>query len=313
MQSVPPIDRVSAQFNTKSIFPPIAGFYTAGHDLFIDFKDPTQTRNFYRWDWKLYEKQLWCQTCYQGEYVVYGEIKATLTNYGPPAGNIYTYTSGNTKLLEDCYFELTPPPPSIRNPLSEYKYDYTCRSQCWEIIYSHDINIFADERSNGGLIQNRKVAQIPFYDNNPGLVEIRQSSLTADAYRYLNLFQQQTQNTGGLADTPPTALIGNVRNVVNPKEAVVGYFAASAVATMRYWLDRKDVSGRSLGNSSPEGSSGLDGVELFYAFNLRLPQPEPTKPYQPEMVFLYGPPRPPTAICAPSDSKTPFKPEGWRD
>jgi hypothetical protein len=313
IQAAPPIEKVTSQFNPKSIFPPLRGLYTAGHDLFIDTKDPAEIRNYYRWDWKLYEKQEWCRTCYQGVYAIYGDITAQLIENPPPAGNYYIYRSGNTRLLEDCYYELTPPAFSLRNPVPEYIYDYTCRSQCWEIIYSHNLNLFSDQYTNGGSILNRKVAQIPFYDHNPGLVEIRQCSVTADAYRYFTLFQQQTQNTGGLADTPPSALVGNVHNVANKQEAVVGYFTASAVATFRYWLDRKDAYGVSLGGSGPNGYSGLPGEELFYALNLRRPKPEPTFPEAPELQLLNSPPRPPSAICAPSDSKTPFKPVGWRD
>jgi len=312
MQPVPPITNATARFNSRSLMPPLAGFYTAGHDIFIDFNDPIETRNYYRWDWKLYEKQEWCRSCYQGIYSIY-TVTATLINGAYPPGNYYIYTSDNTTLLENCYYELTPPYPSVRAPLPEYRYDYSCRTDCWEIIYSSAMNVFDDQYSNGGSVQGRKVAAIPFYDPNPGLVEIRQSSLTATAYRYFKLFQDQTQNTGGLADTPPSALIGNINNSANAKEKVVGYFTASAVATLRYWLDRKDTFGRSLGGSDPAGYSGLPGAELFYALNLRQPKPEPSFPQAPELQLFNGPPRPPTAVCAPSDSKTPYKPVGWRN
>ncbi len=56
MQPVPPVDKVTARFNPKGLFPPLNNFYTAGHDIFVDFNDPRETRNYYRWDWKLWEK-----------------------------------------------------------------------------------------------------------------------------------------------------------------------------------------------------------------------------------------------------------------
>ncbi|MVM35720.1 DUF4249 family protein [Spirosoma sp. HMF4905] len=311
IQTVPAIDKVAAQFNSKSIFPPLNASFTAGHDFFVDFRDPDQIRNYYRWDWKLWEKQEWCRSCYQGVYAIYGDITAVLYFTPDPPNYFYVYISGNTQLLEDCYYELAPPVPSKRNPVPGYTYDYSCRTQCWEIIYSHDLNLFDDQYTNGGLLINKKVAQIPFYDHNPGLVEIRQSSLTPDAYRYFKLFQQQTQNTGSLADTPPSALAGNVHNLANNHEAVVGYFSVSAVATKRYWLDRKDAFGLSLGNTG--GYSSIPGAELFYALNLRQPQPEPSLPGAPVLQLFNAPPRPPTAICVPSDTKTPYKPDGWRD
>ncbi|MDB5241629.1 MAG: hypothetical protein JWP57_2254, partial [Spirosoma sp.] len=185
--------------------------------------------------------------------------------------------------------------------------------QCWEIISSNTINLFDDQYTNGGLITGRNVAHIPFYIHGPGLVEIRQSSLTTDAYQYAKLFQQQTQNTGGLADTPPTALGGNIHNPANPKEMVVGYFSASAVATRRYWLDRKDAVGFPFGVTDPVFKPQSLADELFYALNLRPPLPEPQPPQQPEVYLQNSPPRPPTALCVPSDSRTPFRPEGWRD
>ena len=107
--------------------------------------------------------------------------------------------------------------------------------------------------TDGGLIAGQPVAQIPFYQHGPCLVEIRQAALTPLAYQFYKNFQNQTQNNGGVADTPPTITIGNVWNVANGRETVVGVFTASAVATVRYWLDRKDTQG------SPPG--------LFLALN----------------------------------------------
>lgn len=313
-QVIPPIvgiDKVSARFNSRSLSVPINQFFTAGHDLSVDFTDPANQRNYYRWDWKLYEKQDWCASCYQGIYSIYG-VTATLLQTG--SNNIYLYRSDNRTLLEACFAELPPPAPSQRSPLPEYRYDYTCRTNCWEIIYSHTINVFDDQLSNGGVISGRPVAQIPYYVSRPALVEIRQSSLTADAYRYFRLFQQQTQNAGGLADTPPTALAGNVHNLANEREVVVGYFAAVGTATQRYWLDRRDAVGRALGDTDPAGPSGQSGADLYYALNLRQPNPEPVPPLgYPQIDLIDSPPRPPTALCVPSESKTPNKPEGWRD
>ncbi|WP_332369270.1 hypothetical protein [Spirosoma telluris] len=46
------------------------------------------------------------------------------------------------------------------------------------------------------------------------------------------------------------------------------------------------------------------------------PTPDPNPPRNAPLVvnfFIDNTPRPPTALCAPLDQRTPFKPEGWQD
>ena len=307
MQPVPLIGRVSARFNPTSL--PVAeqltGGFRAGHDVFIDTQDPANQTNQYRWEWKQWEKQDWCRSCQQGIYAVDSILPHVYQNN--------TFYVSSRVPYEDCFvpkkYQDTGQPP-FQSGL--YVYDYPCRTQCWEILYSSSLNIFSDEFSNGGPILNRNVAHIPYYDSTACLVEIRQLSLTQPAYAYFKRFQDQTQNTGGLADTPPSAPVGNVQNPANPQERVVGYFTASAVSAVRYWLDRKDVRGLPLGQTDPTGKSELPGSELFFSLNQRQPMPEPIYPY-PSIRLIGAPPRPATALCVPSDSRTPFKPDGWRE
>lgn len=307
MPAVPPINRVTARFNTASLpaTQALGGYYRAGHDLFVDFQDPADQHNYYRWDWNLYEKQDWCRSCHQGVYAV--------NNILPHVYKFPNYYVSGDSLYEDCFVPVdyhdAGQPPLVTD---SYAYDYACRTTCWEILHNYDLNVFDDQYSNGGLIQARKIAEIPYYTHQPCLVELRQGSLPADAYRYFKLLQDQTQNSGGLADTPPTVLAGNVKNSVSNTERVVGYFTASATSAVRYWLDRKDATGLPLGATDPAGSPGLPGAELFYALNLREPYPEPTYP-APNVRIWGGPSRPPTAVCVSSDSRTPNKPVGWQD
>ena len=312
MPSVPPIAKVSAQFNRSSLSPQFLGGYRAGHDVFIETKDPVEQHNYYRWDWKLWERQYWCKTCTQGVYTTYKVL--------PFVYKDRNYFVTGTELYEDCFN----PPAGMERfdapevPKDYWNYDYLCRTPCWQILYGYNILLFDDAYSNGSLISQQRVAQIPFYDYQPGLVDIRQLSLTADAYRYYKLFQDQTQNTGGLADSPPTALGGNVHNAANPRQTLVGFFTASAVSVVHYWLDRKDAQGVAYGALDPSGPHNNIGDDLFFVLNQRRPSPEPPPPYQggrdAAKIWIWpNTDRPPMAPCLQSDNRTPFKPEGWRD
>ena len=296
MQAVPPIGKLTGQFNPKSLPTFQYGGFTAGYDFLIDTQDPANQRNYYRWDWDLYEQIYWCRTCTKSVYAVF-EVEPY------PVDGVYR--SGTTP-FENCFA----PGPPISVP-ADLRLDYRCRTQCWEIIHSRYLNLHDDQLTNGGLISGRNIGQIPLYTRQPALVVIRQSSLTPDAHQFFKLLENQTQNTGGLADLPPTVPIGNVHNTANSRENVVGYFTASAVATSRYWLDKQDSVGSSKGAYDENGVAASRNDELFYALNGRFPVAEDNPP--PSIVIVGGPPRPPTAICVFSDSRTPFKPEGWRD
>ena len=309
MPPVPTIDKVTLRFNPISLpLGLLEDSFRAGFDVFINTQDPVNQRNYYRWDWNLYEKQNWCQSCSQGYYMP-NKLKV-VSSY--PSILIY---QTQADLLEDCF---AAPADALfggaHEPTRYFETDYVCRTQCWDIIHSSELNLFSDENSNGGLITNRNVGQVPYYTQNPALVEVRQSSLTMDAYRYTSLLQKQTQNTGGLADTPPTALVGNVQNVSDPREPVVGYFTTEAVSSTRYWLDKKDHIGLAYGGAYYDIVKKIfepvpGEQQLFFAFHRKLPQPEGSLNF----TILGGVNRPPTAVCVPSDDRTPFKPVGWRD
>ncbi|GAB3559981.1 DUF4249 domain-containing protein [Spirosoma fluminis] len=312
MQPVSPIAKVTVKFNPTSLSAQQLDGYTAAHDIFVDTQDPAGQHNYYRWEWKLWERQFWCKTCLQGVYSYY---KVLPNMY---RGRDYFVTG--TERLDDCF---SPPAGKAGEEAPEvprefFLYDYQCQTPCWHIFYGYDITVLDDKFLNGSPIIQQRVAQVPFYDAQPALVDIRQLSLSPDAYRYYKLFQDQTQKTGGLADTPASVLIGNIRQVDNPDVGVVGYFSASASSLVHYWLNRTDTEGLAFGATDPSGPHLSEGDDLFYVLNRRRPTPEPPPPYlgereRPKVRLWPFNDRPPLVPCLLSDNQTPFKPEGWRD
>ena len=262
MQPVPPIARLQARFNPNSLSPAqqLQGSYAAAHDFYVDINDPADQRNYYRWEWIDWERQEWCRTC---------------------NGGLYFVNDATGNLLENCV---------AINSGGPLTYDYNCRTTCWEIVNGNDLSLFSDQNTNGSRIAGRRVAQVPLYSKERCLIEIRQNSLTPAAYSYFKTLGDQTQRTGGIADTPPAAPIGNVGNRANPAEAVAGYFTASAVTSQRYWLTRSDAVG-----FAPGLFQGLNGGR---------------NPVNEQSLVRD---RPPLAVCVPSDTRTPVKPEGWRE
>ena len=60
-----------------------------------------------------------------------------------------------------------------------------------------------------------------------------QHSLTEEAYEYWEKIAQLTNRVGTIFDTPPAPVQGNVFNVNDPEEVVLGYFEVTAIDTIR--------------------------------------------------------------------------------
>ncbi len=155
--------------------------------------------------------------------------------------------------------------------------------------------MFSDVYTNGQLQTGHKVASIPIYQRDPALIVVEQLSITANAYRYYNLFAAQVQNTGTLADSPPAPLAGNVKNLANATENVVGYFSAASVAVSRHKITRQEVT-----------TGIFQG--LFFAVNGRMPRLESAQPGG--SPFEKGAS---AAICVSSRTRTDQLPPGWND
>lgn len=253
--ATPPIDRVYTELEPEGI-PKNIG-YSPAHFIYLDTKDEPGRGDNFVWSWKLYEKQNICESCANGRYFI-----DRRTGVG-------ACRDESTPFQEETFYN-----------------DYQCDGGCWQVFYNTEINAMSDTYVDGNPIIGRLVAKIPVYQTLGALVEIKQQSLTPSAFRYLKLLTEQSQNNGGLADTPPAALVGNVRNVNEPNETVGGYFMVSSERVALVWLDRRDVAEQRL------AAQGLLGRQV----SLEVSQ---------------DPSRPPLAPCVNSRSRTPFQPEGW--
>ena len=86
----------------------------------------------------------------------------------------------------------------------------------------------ADDR----LVDGNVIYEFPqffVYGLQPGdSVEIWQTSISARAYNFWYLLQEQVFNSGSPFDTPPSSAKGNVICLSNPNEIVLGYFSTSS-------------------------------------------------------------------------------------
>ncbi len=246
---VPEIERIHDEFRKEGVLK--GDSFLPANYVYLDIKDPAEEKNNYLWTWKLWEKQDICITCEGGRYY-------------PNTG---------------C---------RIQKEYQGLFFDYYCEGDCWDIMRSSELNVLNDFTSNGKTITNRLVAQIPYYTTNGALIEISQQSISTDAYKYLKLLADQTQNTGTLVDTPPAAIIGNIKNINNANDPVAGFFMVKSIKSQRYWIDRKEP------NELKIKTVGLRDHNFSS---------------EPPVSGEFG--RPPLVKCLLSPTRTPYKPDGW--
>jgi hypothetical protein len=250
--TTPPILKVYDKFNQKSRLSDDGKKYYAGNEVFLDFKDMPNQKNFYLWRYTHYERIVHCTTCYNSQYD--------------------SKTLGCTIKLAS--FNRTP------------YYDYQCATECYGIFKGKLVNVLSDVVSDGDLVTGRLVAKIPYHNTFGCLVEIQQMSISPQNYTYHKNLESQLQSTGGLADTPAAAIVGNINNLTNSANKVVGYFGVVAIQKSRYWINRKN-----------------DTTEFDYI----LSHPPVEESADPRDLT-----RPPMIKCVRSATRTPFKPADWQ-
>lgn len=64
-------------------------------------------------------------------------------------------------------------------------------------------------------------------------IEVKKYNLTKDYFDFLSAVKEQGEFGGSIFDSPPTQILGNIRNVNNPSRFALGYFSTLALTTKR--------------------------------------------------------------------------------
>lgn len=70
---------------------------------------------------------------------------------------------------------------------------------------------------------------------------VNQYSLSKEAFDYWTLVEGQLNNTGSIFDAAPVQIRGNIFNVDNSQEVVLGYFGAQGITSKRIFIEADDI------------------------------------------------------------------------
>lgn len=245
-----PIVEAVANYDSELRFNEGEGSFEPGHTIAVTFDDPGGQENFYYWTYRAFENLVVCESC-----------------------------SGSVFRDGACI------PTAGFTP--EY-YNYLCETDCWRIRFPENVNIFSDEFSDGGTTRNLDVASLPLYTKENISVELQQFSLTPAAYQYYKVLKDIVDNNGGFNAPPPAALVGNMSNVNDSEDFVLGRFTAVASSTVSIFIDRLGIPAEAIAPRVP----------LSLEPTLNSPHPPPPTNFVP---------------CTETRFRTAIAPEGWME
>lgn len=121
-----------------------------------------------------------------------------------------------------------------------------CPQYCWvpDEIASSEANVLGVEKTGLTPVENIAVGFIPsdFKLDSLYLFWVKQYSLNARAFDFWKAIDDQNNNSGTIFDPPPGFIQGNIINVNNPDERVLGFFGASAVSSQRLQIQNNQIS-----------------------------------------------------------------------
>ncbi len=128
---------------------------------------------------------------------------------------------------------------STINPVSEIK------QTCWAHKRSDAIDIENTLSGHSGDFIMKPVLFVASAESDRLLiqycVEVKQMSLSAKEYEFWNLMTEINEAGGDIFDKQPFQVFGNISNLTNPDDQVIGYFQVSGVKQKRLYFTYRDA------------------------------------------------------------------------
>jgi hypothetical protein len=164
-----------------------------------------------------------------GEFHVYLDTQDPATT-----GDYYRWNYTNYEKLDYCKETI------LVNDAGRIYNQFNCCEPCWAINYCPGcIYLGSDQFNNGKKIKRQFIGKFPYNSISPVFLQIEQKAITKENYFYWREIDGQINNSGGIFDTPPNNIQGNITSISDPTEQVLGFFAASGVEVVPYFVDKK--------------------------------------------------------------------------
>lgn len=134
---------------------------------------------------------------------------------------------------------------AVVNGIIEQANEDTQTESCWITQSSTNLLIGNSVELSSAVISRFPLHAIPKPDKRLSIrysIEVTQFALTQDAYQYFQIIKRNSEEIGGIFDPMPSQLKGNIFNVSNRNEPVIGFVSAGKSSKRRIFIARSDLN-----------------------------------------------------------------------
>jgi hypothetical protein len=146
--------------------------------------------------------------------------------------------------------------------------------KCWRYANAPTFNIGSSAKLQADVIYKNPLLLIPKASEKLSVrysILVKQFALDKKGYEFYQLMKKNTESLGSIFDAQPSEMHGNIHNLSNPDELVVGYITASTIEEKRIFIDYRDAGqdwGFSLPCQSTNVANNQDSINLYFPYLL---------------------------------------------
>lgn len=117
--------------------------------------------------------------------------------------------------------------------------------QCYKSNKSTEILVASTERLNADVVNDFPVIYIPRVSDRISVlyhIKVQQRVIEKKEFEFWDDLERVTETLGGLFDSQPYEIIGNVHSLTNPEAPVLGYFSAGKVTYKEMFINYNDLT-----------------------------------------------------------------------
>lgn len=111
---------------------------------------------------------------------------------------------------------------------------------CWNSGAVKDVLIASTDQLSENRLVRHQLYSMDRYEQRISYIYsvlITQEAISETAYRYWTMLDKNSTDVGGLFSPEPYEMRGNIVNLDNPEEMVLGYISVTAPSVTRYYID----------------------------------------------------------------------------